>query len=369
VIQADLQLLKAVGSLLELVIPRYQPRQIIGEFSAYTIREVDYTYEADNAETFAANFTDMPDIVFPRIYRQASAVDVLTMELFRGFKPTSPQALALPPVERERLVDLGAASIVRMLYQDGFFHADLHAGNLMILPDADGGPSRLGFIDLGMVGRFEERTRRAMLHYFHALVTGDIEGATKFLSDLSTSGPQSDVQGFRRAVADLSRRFVSQSQRGDFSIGQLILESVGLGAKYRIWFPVEMTLMVKALVTFEGVGRMLQPNLDVAAAARTHVTRVFHRTFNPQIIARELLRSAPEMLDLLTRLPNLLGAGFRAADEHLNGPPRPNPLAGIRGSIVAGACIVAGAVVVVQGGHAVFAMALFVLAFLMFVLG
>jgi ubiquinone biosynthesis protein len=130
-----------------------------------------------------------------------------------------------------------------------------------------------------------------------------------------------------------------------------------------------MTLMVKALVTFEGVGRLLVPHLDVAAAARTHVTRVFQRTFDPQIIVRELLRSAPEMLDLLTQLPRLAGSGVRFLDEALSGRPRPNPLAGLRGSIVAGACIVAGALVVVQHGPAAIAVLLFVLALLFFLVG
>jgi ubiquinone biosynthesis protein len=370
-VRTDLQLLRAVGRLLELVIPRYQPRQIIAEFSAYTIKEIDYAYEADNAEMFAANFADMPEVVFPRIYREASSTNVLTMELLDGFKPSDPRALALTEEERARLIDLGAASIVRMLYQDGFFHADLHAGNLMILPAAaaSGESARLGFIDLGMVGRFSERTRRRMLHYFHALVTGDVEGATQHLADLAQAGPGGDLAGFSRAVADLSRRFVAQSRTGDFSIAQLILESVGLGARYRVAFPVEMTLMVKALVTFEGVGRMLDPRLDVASVAETHVSRVFRHTFNPQQIARELWRSAPEMLDLLSQLPRLAGAGFRAADAHLNGPPRPNPLAGLKGAILSGACIVAAALVVVQHGPLALSIGLFVLAVLLYAFG
>ena len=365
-IRADLTLLGAVGRLLEAVIPRYQPRQVIREFAAYTAREIDYGYEAENAETFAANFADEPDIVFPRIYRGASSADVLTMELLDGFKPSAPEALALPPETRARLIDLGASAIVRMLYQDGFFHADLHAGNLIVLP---GDPIRLGFIDLGMVGRFEERTRRRMLHYFNALVNGDVDGATQHLADLASAAPNGDMPGFRRAVADLSRRFVAQSRTGDFSLAQLILESVGLGARYRVYFPVEMTLMVKALVTFEGVGRLLDPHLDVASAAQVHVSRVFRQTFNPQALVRELWRSAPEMMDLVSQLPRLVGAGFRAADETLSGKPRPNPLAGIKGAMIAGSCIVAGALVVVQHGPWWFSAALFVFAGLFYLFG
>jgi ubiquinone biosynthesis protein len=349
VIDYDLRLLAAVGGLLERVIPRYTPRQVIAEFASYTRREVDYTFEADNAETFATNFADVPGIAFPRIYREASARDVLTMEFFDGFKPTSERALALPEAERRRVIDLGAQAIVRMLYQDGFFHADLHAGNLMILPGArPQDPVRVGFLDLGMVGRFEERTRRRMLCYFHALTSGDVEGSTRYLADMAAVQPNGDLPGFRRALADLSRRFVSLSRRGTFSIAQLILESVGLGARFGVSFPVEMTLMVKALVTFEGVGRTLDPRLDVAEVSRGHVEKVFRGTFSPLRLGRELLRSAPEMMDLAVQLPGLLSGAFRVAGEAIERRPSASPLAGLRSSILGGALAIAGVVAYVQ---------------------
>ena len=352
VIDYDLRLLAAVGRLLERVIPRYTPRQVIAEFAAYTRREVDYTFEADNAETFASNFADTPGIRFPRIYREASAKDVLTMEYFDGFKPTSAQALALPEAERQRVIDLGAEAIVRMLYQDGFFHADLHAGNLMILPDPrPGSPVQVGFLDLGMVGRFEERTRRRMLCYFHALTGGDVEDATRYLADMASVQPGGDLQGFRRALTDLSRRFMTQSRRGSYSVAQLILESVGQGARHGVAFPVEMTLMVKALVTFEGVGRTLDPSLDVAAVSRGHVERVFRQTFSPGRAARELWRTAPELIDLAVQLPALLSAGFRAASDAVERRSTVvNPLAGVRSALLGGALAVGGVIAFVQHG-------------------
>ena len=369
IIESDLKLLGIVGVFLQWIIPRYQPRQIIREFSAYTLREVDYTSEADHAEIFAANFRDVPDVVFPRVFRRLSSANVLTMEFFDGFKPGSPPTAGLGAEERARLVDLGAASIIRMLYQDGFFHADLHAGNLMILPPRDGKPIRVGFIDLGMVGRFGERTRRRMLYYFNALVSGDVEGAAKYLADMATVGRGGDLPGFRRAVEDLSRRFVMQARGGDFSIAHLILESVSLGGRFRVFFPVEMTLMVKALVTFEGVGRMLDPELDVAAVSEKHVSRIFQQTFNPQLLTRELLRSTPELVDMAMRLPQLLSAGFKYAEENLARPVPRNPLAGVRSSIIAGACIIGGVLTLIQGGPVLLWFALFVIAFVLAVFG
>jgi ubiquinone biosynthesis protein len=349
VIESDLTLLKMAGALMQWSLPRYQPRMIINEFAAYTIKEVDYTFEADNADSFAANFRDLPDVVFPRVYRQFSSAEVLTMEFMDGFKPGSAPTAALTDSQRERVVDLGAASIIRMLYRDGFFHADLHAGNLMILA-GPGEKVRVAFIDLGMVGRFEERTRRQMLYYFHALVSGDIDGATRYLADMATVMRGGDPQGFRRAVAELLRRFshASGGSGTSLSIAQLILSSVGLGGRFKVFFPVEMTLMVKALVTFEGVGKMLDPDLDVAEVSQKHVSKIFTHQFNPKELLKQVLRGSPELVDVMVRLPQLLSSGARAAEEMLNNRSPSNPLAGLRSSILAAACIVGGVLAVVQ---------------------
>jgi ubiquinone biosynthesis protein len=362
VIEYDLRLLRILGILLQWIVPRYQPRQIVREFGAYTIREVDFTFEADNAETFAANFRDVPEVVFPRIDRELSSSTVLTMEFLDGFKPGTPQSLALAAADRARIIDVGAGAIIRMLYRDGFFHADLHAGNLLILPGVDGGPARVGFIDLGMVGRFEERTRRRMLYYYHALVTGDVGGAARFLAEMATVGPGGDPHGFARAVEDLSRRFVTRAVRGRFSIAQLILESVGLGGRYRVFFPVEMTLMVKALVTFEGVGRMLEPELDVTEISRRHVAEVFRAHFSLHNLARSWLRGTPELVDLAGRVPELLTAGVRFLEETVSQRSPASPLAGVRSSILAAACIVGGVIALVSSGPLHLALALFALA-------
>ncbi len=360
-VERDLALLQLLARLLQLVLPRYQPRQIIQEFSAYTRREVDFTFEADNIEMFAGNFRDMPGVVFPRPYRQLSTADVLTMDYLEGYRPGAEETAALPEEERSHLIDLGAAAIIRMLYQDGFFHADLHAGNLLILP---GEPCRIGFIDLGMVGRFEERTKRRMLYYYHALVTGDVDGAAKFLTDMATLGRGADPEGFRRAVADLSRRFYTRAARGEFSIAQLILESVGLGGRYRMFFPVEMTLMVKALVTFEGVGRILDPHLDVTALSRRHITRIFRGHMNPAALARELLRGMPELLDVAVELPRVLSSGVALLqDATARRAPR-DPFPGIRGAVLAAACLMGGVLSVVTHGPLALSVVLFVLAVL-----
>ncbi len=344
VLKRDSRLLGFFGSFLQIFFSRYQPKKVLDEFAEYTLREVDLRREADNAEQFAINFADEPDIRFPKIYREYSSRLVMTMEQFKGIRPDTPASRALPQDVRERIVDLGAKSIIRMLYADGFFHADLHAGNLFVLdtePDEHGDihPS-LGFIDLGMVGFFDGDLRRTLLYYYFSLVTGDAENAARYLASVSEAGPKADPRGFQRAVAELCRRFYRAQKHGEVSVAGLIMESVGLAGQYRMYFPVELVLMTKALITFEGVGQALLPGFDVAEVSQKHVNKLFLSQFNPLALVKESFRGAPELVDLIVKAPTLIAEGIRFLESRMRGPDS-NPLSGLRTALLAGACLVA----------------------------
>jgi ubiquinone biosynthesis protein len=339
----DAKLLRVLGAFLQVFHSRYQPRRMIGEFCDYTLREIDLRREADNAETFAANFRDLRDVQFPAIDRERSGQRVLTMEFFDGIRPDAPDALELSPSVREHLVDVGAAAIIRMLYRDGFFHADLHPGNLLVLPH-----NKVGFIDLGMVGRMEPDLRRALLYYYYSLVTGDHENAARYLAAVAQPGKGGDPAGFRRDVSEISSRWHRASDFTSFSLAQLVLESVTRGAQYRMYFPVELVLMVKALITFEGVGHLLLPGFDVADVSRRHVRRIFLEQFSPIRIVREELRGAPDLIDAFVKMPSLVTEGVRVLAMNVRAPVE-NPLSGVRATLLAGFCLVAGAILLAFG--------------------
>lgn len=343
-LELDTRLLKWLGRILHLFLARFQPKRVIAEFCDYTLRELDLEREADNAETFAANFRDMPDIVFPGVHRQYSNRSVLCLDYLEGRKPDAAVAAALSDTDRDRLVDLGAAAIIRMIYQDGFFHADLHPANLLIMEDG-----LCAYIDLGMVGRFDDRLRRTMLSYFYCLVSGEAEHAATFLARVAEPGPGGDPPGFRQAVADLSQRWKRSANFKDFSLARLILESISLGGRYRMYFPVEMVLMVKALITFEGVGHILKPGLDVAELSKKHVNAVFWRQFHPKRLFQESLRHAPELLDALVKAPQLIGQAIHLLEEARD-RPREEPFHGMRAPLLSGACLIAGAIVISAHG-------------------
>ena len=337
-LKRDALLLGLFSRFLEIFFGRYQPKRMIQEFIEYTMREVDFRMEANNAEIFRAHFQDMPEVEFPEIYSEYSGERVLCQAFLDGVRPTSPDIKDLPLFEREKLIDVGASAIIRMLYQDGFFHADLHPGNLIILKDG-----RLGFIDLGMVGRFDDELRRSLLYYYYCLVIGDANNAARYLVSVADTGPYSDPKGFQRAAADIARRWHRHANFKDFSLAQLVLESVTLGGHYRMYFPVELVLMVKALVTFEGVGNFLNPGFNVAKISRKHVTKLFFQQFNPANLLKEHLRLAPDMVDAYMKAPLLISEALRYFERKTRQPGR-NPFEGVKEMVLAGSFVIAGSI-------------------------
>ncbi len=348
-IERDTRLLRFFGRFLQIFLARYQPKRIIDEFSTYTLREVDLRIEADNAETFSAYFKDQPEVRFPKIYRKYSSRDVLCMEFFNGIKPDETALKKLTVEQRRQGIDLGIGAIVRMIYRDGFFHADLHPANLMVFKKRGSKEISIGFIDLGMVGRFNRDMRKRMFYYFYSLVTGDPESAARYLTSLALPGKGTDIDGFRRAASDLYTRWLMTPNFKDFSLAQVILQSVLMAGHYHIQYPGEIILMVKALVTIEGVGNIFDPDIDIPTAARKHVRYILMQEFNPLTMLRESALVLPEMVDVIRKSPLLLTEGMRALESNLKKPPS-GPLNGARSTLLAGFCLLAGAFILANNG-------------------
>src|SRR5690606_36337860 len=140
-----------------------------------------------------------------------------------------------------------------------------------------------------------------------------------------------------------------------------IMESVSLGGQYRMYFPIELVLMTKALVTFEGVGQALLPGIDVAKVSQRHVSRLFRSQFNPVTLLKESFRNAPELVDLLIKSPSLAAETLRFVEQRIR-HPAPNPLAGIKGALLSGSALVSGTVAASVGAPWYLWLPLFILA-------
>jgi ubiquinone biosynthesis protein len=336
-----------MGGILQLFLPHIQPKSMFSEFCEYTNREVDFMLEADNAELFAANFAKYPDVVFPKIYREYTTHDMVVMDFIRGIKPDQRAHDLYSEADREKIADIGAYAIIQMLYQDGFFHADLHPGNLLIMDGPDG--PRTGFIDLGMVGRFEENTRKLMLYYFNSLVTGDPQGAARYITLLAKPVKGTDVEGFRREFVPVAAKWLKAPNFKEFSLARLIMESVILGAKYRLYYPLELVLMVKAIITFEGVGNVIVPGFDIQKVSKKHIRKMVLHEVNPVELLKTQLQTAPEFMDIIMRSPLIISEAIKKYETSLSQKKDKSSAEKITTMIFAGCCIVAGSILAAAG--------------------
>jgi ubiquinone biosynthesis protein len=191
--------------------------------------------------------------------------------------------------------------------------------------------------------------RKQLFYYFYSLVTGDPESAARYLTALTIPGKGSDTEGFRRAASDLYTRWLMSPNFRDFSLAQVILQSVLMAGHYKIQYPGEIILMVKALVTIEGVGHIFDPEIDIPSAARRHVRFILLQEFNPVNLIRDSALVLPEMVDVLRKSPLILTEGMRVLETNLKKPP-PGPLNGVRGTLLAGFCLLAGALILASNG-------------------
>ncbi len=353
-VKNDLRWLRLVGRIAQIFLARYQPKRLINEFSRYTLLETDLNNEANSAEIFAVNFQDEPNIHFPKVYLSYSNEDVLTMEFFDGSKPDTALVARLPQAELDKVIGLGTKATVQMIFRDGFFHADLHPGNMIVFDDAS-----VGFIDLGMVGRFDSSMQKLMLYYFYSLTAGDAANAARYLTAMTIPGKGADPDGFRRAVEDLNRRWLRSPNFDDFSIGQLILESISLAGRYHIQYPGEIVLMVKTLVTLEGVANVLTPGVDITQVARNDVQKIVIQQFNVRKLVKDSMLILPEILEILNRSPLVINEGLRFLENQLKSR-REGPLDSLRGVIFGSFLVLAGAIVIAADGS------IFIWGFLLF---
>jgi len=199
-----------------------------------------------------------------------------------------------------------------------------------------------------MVGEFDSTLKRRMFYYFYALADGDAGNAARYLTAISHAGRGGDPDGFRRAVEDLNRRYLRHPSFEQFSLGQLVLESVKLAASYRIQYPGEIILMIKALVTVEGVGHQQLPDINVVSVSKKHIRNLLIEEFNPIKIVKDSVLVIPEILDTIKQSPLYINEIKQLLEEQVEAE-KPSILADIMGTAFGSVCLLTGAILAAFG--------------------
>ena len=309
-VEADLRLMARLAEIVEERAPdlrRYHPAEVVQQFSASLRRELDFAAEGRNAERIAANFAGHDEVVVPRVYWEWTSERLNVQECLQGIAGTDLAAVDAAGLDRAQLAATGADIVLKMVLEDGFFHADPHPGNIFYLPDG-----RIGVIDFGMVGRVSEQRRLQIVQLLHGLVERESAPVADVLMEWGEGGGEVDEA---RLQADVGA-FVDQ-YRGvplkDLHMGLMLTDVTTILRDNGLSLPPDLALMIKAFLTLEGMGRQLDPDFDMAGAARPFLQRVVLQRYSPRTLLKRGRRTALDAMELVGDLPRELRRLLRTA--------------------------------------------------------
>ena len=240
---------------------------IVDEFGTKLFEEIDYLNEGRNAEKFATNFRNDRKVKVPAIYWRYTNTHVLTLEWIDGFKLTDTQRIKAAGLDTDTLIDVGVSSGLQQLLEHGFFHADPHPGNLFAMSDG-----RMAYIDFGMMDQLEETTKETLVDAIVHLVNKDYLDLAEDFVKLGFLTPNTDIRPIVPALEAVLGDAIGKNV-ADFNFKSITDSFSELMYEYPFRVPAKFALIIRSLVTQEGIALSLNPNFKIVEVAYPYVAR------------------------------------------------------------------------------------------------
>ena len=281
----DLYLMRRIATLVEPWLPLnlgHDLSLIVDEFGIKLFEEIDYFNEARNAAKFAENFAGDPEVKVPIIYNEYSSSRILTLEWIDGIKLTDLDKLEAAGLDADSLIKIGVTSGLRQLLEFGFFHADPHPGNLFATLDG-----RMAYIDFGMMDQLDKSMKETIASAVVELINKDYQALAQDFVNLGFLTPDTDIRPIVPALEVVLGKAVGESV-GDFNFKTITDEFSGLMYEYPFRLPAKFALIIRSLITQEGLALSLNPNFKIVEVSYPYVSQRLLRGESPQLRRRLL---------------------------------------------------------------------------------
>ena len=311
-IATDLEILAALARAAQATrLGRIYDFVAIADDFAFTLRnELDYRREGRNADRFRANFAGESHLYIPRVYWKYTTSRVLVLERIHGIKIDDIPALDAAGYDRHQVALHSARIIIKEVLEDGFFHADAHPGNFVVMPG-----EVIGAMDFGMVGYLRDRDRLDLIRLYIASVGLDADGIVEQLIRMGAAYVEVDREGLSRDIERLLTKYYNLPLK-DIRAREVIEEIMPIAYRHHLRLPSNLWLLGKTLAMMEGIGLQLDPDFDIFAVSEPFVRRLAWRLALPRRAwGQELLRQGADWGDLISRLPRT-GSRLLERAEH-----------------------------------------------------
>ncbi|MCA9679077.1 MAG: AarF/ABC1/UbiB kinase family protein [Myxococcales bacterium] len=261
IVSFDLTVMRLLARVIAVVpsVRLLAPVESVDEFGRAIRMQIDLGLEAANNRRFHDNFAGDPDVIFPDLVEEFSSRRVLTMSFVRGVKVLdAPRQTTADP---GHLARVGFRTLLQMIFRDGFVHADLHPGNILV---TDAG--KVCILDLGLTAELDDANRRAFATFFSSWAGGDGKLMAKMMSELSPSSKVRDYDRYEREVCEFVGRYLGK-QLGQVAVSQVAFDMMDILRRHRVRVNPTFTMCNIAIAVTEGIGKQLDPGLDLVQEA------------------------------------------------------------------------------------------------------
>ena len=300
-IQNDLSILDFLGRSIEsqLDLGVIDVRGVVSMLRRSIADETDFTNEAANTEQFRENFRGRPEIVIPLVFHDLVSTDVLTLEFIDGVKIKEARAAGY---DMKLVGERYLAAAFKMLLEDGDFHGDLHPGNVLVLPG-----EKLGLLDFGMAGRLTDDMRSDLIAIFFALQRRDYRTIARIYWELAIRPGKVDYVAWETDVQTLMERFIKGRSMADVDIADFLGELLQKAARHGVRASPVYTMFFKALITTEGLAKMLIPEVDPIGAMQPFVQKMVREQYSTERLRAEAFYYLTSFRYTARKLPLVLG--------------------------------------------------------------
>lgn len=308
-IRADLNILTTIAQRLNELrtYQLYDFPGLVEELRFSLTRELDFTREARNMTIFRQTLSYPDLMVIPEVYDAYTTPYVLTMELVEG---TRVDQLDETTFNRQRLARNGAKIMLDQMLRQGFFHADPHQGNLLVMDNG-----RLCFLDWGMTGRITRDMRHRLIELVQAIIQRDTDTLLRLIPYLTADAPSDiNLNRLETDLLDLIDSHYGLSLK-DIQIGELVLSLMNLLNEHRLRIRSDFALMSRAMLALEGLGKELAPDFNLMEEASVMIAELVKERWSIKTLSQDFRSQGLNLYDLIQDLPSKLKAFFRKIDK------------------------------------------------------
>ncbi len=315
VIEKDLALMRVMAGWVERLSAdgrRLKPREVVAEFDKYLHDELDLVREAANAAQLRRNMDGLGLVLIPEMYWDFCHPEVLVMQRMDGVPISQVERLREAGVDIKQLARDGVTIFFTQVFRDGFFHADMHPGNIQVSLD----PKTFGryiSLDFGIIGTLTEFDKEYLAQNFTAFFRRDYKRVAELHIESGWVPPQTRVDELEAAIRAVCEPYFDRPLK-EISLGMVLMRLFQTSRRFQVEIQPQLVLLQKTLLNIEGLGRQLDPDLDLWSTARPFLERWMLEQVGPQRFWKELKAQAPLYAKLLPDLPRLLHDFLRRRD-------------------------------------------------------